>query len=512
MVNLRGVDDPECYGDARDAEKRLAGCDGALEIPLKDAFSQAELRGRKGLVILGDPGSGKTTHLKRVLLWCLRKGPETLGLPPDMLPVFLPLRELKDVTDGLDRFIQDQLESPHLKMRTDFGRRLLDRVNLLFLLDGLDEVADPGEREAVSGWIEDAFTDYPDCRFVVSCRFAGYNPDVRLGAKFLEMHVRPLSEGEAERFIRNWYAIVEKGLAKDVEQADGIAKEKADHLVERLKQPDFRARRVFELTRNPLLLTNICLVHRHRGTLPQGRAKLYEECIDVLLEHWSEAKKLKAVVKAIHGRMALQPAALWLHQVEGRTRASADELAPFIDPVIREIEWPGGSAKEFLGMVRDRSGLLTGWGPDQFGFMHLGFQEYLAAREIRTRFQQEMNETGRSDMLRELAGHFGESWWQEVALLLLALEDPPLFVPYMREVLRLPAFAEHADLVEMCLDDAVKPSPRPFLELLEAKPGKKKEFWRRQMVALRILERLDGGALETIMERLRGHPYDKIRQ
>ena len=32
--------------------------------------------------------------------------------------------------------------------------------------------------------------------------------------------------------------------------------------------------------------------------------------------------------------MALQPAALWLHQEEGRTRASADELAPFIEAAL----------------------------------------------------------------------------------------------------------------------------------------------------------------------------------
>jgi predicted NACHT family NTPase len=111
---------------------------------------------------------------------------------------------------------------------------MMERGNLLFLLDGLDEVADLAQREEVSGWIEEAFTDYPDCRFVVTCRYAGYSPSVRLSEKFLEMHVRPLSEQEAEKFIRTWYAIVEKSQAKDLEQAESIAQEKADDLIERL--------------------------------------------------------------------------------------------------------------------------------------------------------------------------------------------------------------------------------------------------------------------------------------
>ncbi len=113
--------------------------------------------------------------------------------------------------------------------------------------------------------------------------------------------------------------IVERELAKDPEQAEGIAREKAQRLIDRLKEPDFRARRVFELTRNPLLLTNICLVHRHRGELPRKRALLYEDCINVLLEHWQVAKGLKVGVGAREGIRALQPAALWLHGREGRT-------------------------------------------------------------------------------------------------------------------------------------------------------------------------------------------------
>ncbi len=411
MVNLKGVDDLECYGDSIEAEKHLARCDAGLEIPLIEAFSEADKRGKKGLVILGDPGSGKTTHMKRMLLWCLRQGPQSMGLADGMLPVFLPLRELQHTDAGLDRFIQDQLASRHLKMAPHFGRRLLERGNLLFLLDGLDEVPDLARQE-VSAWIEEAFTDYPDCRFAVTCRFAGYSTSVQLNEKFLEMHVRPLSEKDAERFVRTWYAIVEKSLAKDLEQAASIAREKADHLIERLRQPDFRARRVFELTRNPLLLTNICLVHRHRGTLPQRRARLYEECIDVLLEHWRGAKKLELGVNALQGRLALQPAALWLHGEEGRTRATADELAPHIEPALQEIQWTGGDARNFLKIIQNESGLLTGWGQQAYGFMHLGFQEYLAAREMARQRTEE-----RRKMLR---AHWEDPRWHEVILLAAA--------------------------------------------------------------------------------------------
>ncbi|HCM67677.1 MAG TPA: hypothetical protein DIS62_01570, partial [Candidatus Kerfeldbacteria bacterium] len=504
MVNLQGVKE-ESYLDAEHAEKCLNEHDSGLEISLVEAFRQSEMRRQRGIVILGDPGSGKTTHLKRLLLWCIRKGHDTIGLPNDMIPVFLPLRELKSLDEGLDAFIQDQLQSPHLQTAEGFGKRLMERGNLLFLLDGLDEVASLSDRERVANWITEAIRSHPTCRFVVTCRFAGYSQTVQLKEDFLEMHIRPLTKDQVEIFIRNWYTIVEKGLAKDPGQAGGIALEKADNLIKRLREPDFRARRVFELTRNPLLLANICLVHRHRGALPHKRARLYEECIDVMLQHWREAKGLTIGISAQDGRRVLQPVALWLHGQEGRTRAKDSELIPIIEPVLKSVKWSGGSTKDFLRIIRDESGLLTGWATEYYGFMHLGFQEYLAAREIRTRA---FSDPG---VLRELASHYGESWWQEVGLILLALEDPSLFEPYLREVVKQPSFAKFPELVEACLDDAAETSPKPFMELLELPPEKDKELWERQLVALRIGERLDPDTIHNLKEQLKKHPSPDIR-
>ena len=51
-------------------------------------------------------------------------------------------------------------------------------------------------------------------------------------------------------------------------------------------------------------------------------------------------------------------------------------------------------------------------------FMHLGFQEFLAASEVWRRHLE-----GDTSALGELATHHGESWWQEVALLLVAFNS-----------------------------------------------------------------------------------------
>jgi formylglycine-generating enzyme required for sulfatase activity len=181
-------------------------------------------------------------------------------------------------------------------------------------------------------------------------------------------------------------------------------------------------------------------------------------------------------------------------------------LSPHIEPVLKSVGWNRGSAEEFLRTIRDQSGLLTGWGVEHYGFMHLGFQEYFAAREIRSRAFTDQS------VLRELARHYGESWWQEVTLLLLALEDPSLFVPFMREVVRQPAFADSPAMVEMCLDDAAEVSSQPFTELLEADPGKTRGLWQRQLLALKVLGRIDANQVEALQAKLAEHPFKELRQ
>ncbi|MCX7108916.1 MAG: SUMF1/EgtB/PvdO family nonheme iron enzyme [Proteobacteria bacterium] len=234
----------------------------------------------------------------------------------------------------------------------------------------------------------------------------------------------------------------------------------------------------------------------------------------------------------------LQPAALWLHGQEGRTRATGEELDPVLEPALKARQWRGGDVRAFLRTVRDESGLLTGWSHDQFGFMHLGFQEYLAASELR----RQAFEGDKQAVLDQLASHYGESWWQEVILLLLAQGNPSLFSPFMQAALSQPGFDEASDLLGLILEEAAEVSPEPFLEVVRQAPGDvgrnkpalagvsgdmagqmpetvaarpysglQPEFLDRQWSALLVLFRLLAeDDLKALAASLRGHPSPKI--
>lgn len=495
--------------NAAEAEERLAREGAVKDVALATAFREAKEAGKRGLVLLGDPGSGKTTQLRRLVLACLRDAPESLGLAPGTLPVFLPLRRIRGASQGFEAFFEQVLKEDHPLAPPDLSRTLLARGRLLLLFDGLDEVADEAERTEVSRWIAESTRRLEHAVPVVTCRFAGYNERAHLGDDFLELNVRPLSREQAGDFIRKWYAAVEAAAASDPAwRGEPHLAAKAEELVTQLGAADFRTARLVEMTRNPLLLTNLCLVHYDRGQLPRGRARLYEECVDVLLERWrKEAGGLPVTVTTENGRRVLQPAALWLHSKKERTLASAGELEPELAPALEAVQWKGSSARQFLKTVRDESGLLTGWGQDQFGFMHLGFQEYLAASEIRRRHFE-----GDTLMLPTLASHFGDSWWQEVILLLVASGNPSAFVPFLRELLRRPEITQHPALLDALLEDAAEVSAWPFVDVLKSPPGKDRDLWARQAVALRVLARLGSPEVVKLATQLAKHPSSEIRQ
>ncbi|MCX4240133.1 FAD-dependent oxidoreductase [Paraliomyxa miuraensis] len=478
------------------------------QIALSRAFKVARKDGRRGVVLLGDPGSGKTTHLKQVLLKVVRDGAESIDLPAGTVPVFLPLRRLRDLEAGLPAFIEQELRDPLLDVDDGFGQRLCKRGKLLFLLDGLDEVASAKDRERVARWIEAARRAGSDNYFVVSCRFSGYALDAQLDEGFLELHLRPMSPAQVESFVHRWYGIVEQATNSDPAQAQVKAEAGANALLATLRKPEMRSARVYTMTHNPLLLTTICLVHRDRGSLPEQRVVLYEEAVSVLLERWRKVTKdLGVTFPAREAMQVLMPVAGWMHAESGRIRASVDELQVPVAEGLRAIGHADVPARKFLETIRDESGLLTGWGVDEFGFMHLGFQEYLVARGLHARVFDHPN------VLAKLVKRFDQSWWQEVILLLLAQDHPPVFRRLMDELVRQTEFPQWAksELMGLCWTEAFGVSPEPFVELLRERDGDA-TLGGQQLAAVELLARRMPAALDELGELLREHPATEVRR
>ncbi|MCG3154844.1 MAG: Hercynine oxygenase [bacterium] len=421
-------------------------------VTVQEALQFARLRNYDGLVILGAPGAGKTTLTKYFLL-CFASGTarEKLGWPEPLLPLLLFLREVDPAKSLIDNLLM-MLEKYALPLPQQTLRAVLDAGQVLLLLDGLDEVPTDARRAAISRWIHtQAHQAFPLCPLLVTSRFSGYRGDAVLPGAYLRLEILDFEPAQIKQFLENWLISVETHLHEDSDFWRTRARQQAEDLFNRVIQTPA----LLELAINPLMLQIIALVHRDRGTLPERRVELYQECTDVLLERWDKAKGMEVPLTAAQARQLLQPLALWMHSVENRREVRKQEILKFLKPVLPRIK-PEANADNLLSSWRERSGIFKGEG-NTFFFQHLSFQEYLTAEEIRNRRQVQI-----------LVRNFNKTWWREPTLLAMGLTNPPIFEEFMSALLRSQTGnGGAADFMLRCLEEALVKEEAPFVQALK---------------------------------------------
>ncbi len=359
---------------------------------------------RKQLVVLGDPGSGKSTFVNHLALCLARhhlypkcEAKEQLSDWPerqlDLLPISIILRDFAawcgrdDIPKDcllLSAFIVFRLKAQNMGF---VGRHLeeqLEKGQTLILLDGLDEVGKE-QREAVRDSIAAFVERYPDCRFIVTCRILSYaRPEWQLRGAFSPVTLAPFHEEQIDQFIAAWYAgLLGNGVVPGREEANSLTAS---------LQTEARRGYLGELASNPLLLTVMAVVHTHRGRLPGSRALLYEECIDILLHRWEQVKaadqrrssRLRELLEQAGRQQSdlhriLRRLAFEVHGQAGKGQLADISAWQLQKALIRlHPEMSHDWAAQVVAAVRERAGLLIERDEDVYTFPHRTFQEYLA--------------------------------------------------------------------------------------------------------------------------------------
>ena len=446
---------------------------------LAAVFQACAAQDKRGVVVLGEPGAGKTTWAKQ-LAWRLAAGKtaaESVGLPSGIQPVLLRLRNLEpgmiqrasDPVKALKAFLQTETSSAAAPAGEHDPTDALwnHPAGLLWILDGLDEVVDPKLRSVVSGWIRKTLSNRTNDRFVVTSRFQGYHdPDVKLQIGFVELHVAGLSESQVDHFINRWFDAAHQRVHGITDKARQKALADRKSLTAVLKTAPYQAPSMREMVTNPLLLTILCVVYHEEHNLPTARAELYRHCVKVLLQLWRQELFTEAPAgKQIQpfdteaAQSVLSRLAWWLHQQEQRTAAPVEELQPIAAAGLQGIAASAGlgtDGRAFLERMRLESGILaySGDGSGNLGFLHLSFQEFLAADHAST-----------ENLAQQLAPRASVSWWRETAL--LSLRQSRSFCQSFFEHFLLAGLAERdLDLAHRCLNESLYFTPEPFLEVL----------------------------------------------
>jgi formylglycine-generating enzyme required for sulfatase activity len=351
------------------------------------------------LVILGDPGAGKTTFLRYVAL-ALATGTaaaeERLGVKANWLPVLFPItayaEKLKDDPDlALTDYLPQYFKARELPDLGPLFQAEIERGNCLFLLDGLDEVGSPGDRLAAVKRVADLARRYPKNRIIVTSRIAGYH-QAPLADDFVHLTIQPFDDEDINRFAQQWCQAYET-LYSVTPQAKERARQRAEWLVAEIHSDP----NIVKLAANPLLLSILALIHYQGTRLPHQRVELYRLCVEALAETWNRARGLSGrPINLFLGERPLDerfvvdvlgPVAFWMHEERPERVVDRHDLERLIARRLQEHEQVSEPrawelADDFIRLMTEKAGLLVARGLDLFGFLHLTFEEYLAARYL----------------------------------------------------------------------------------------------------------------------------------
>nr|VFJ73774.1 MAG: NACHT domain-containing protein [Candidatus Kentron sp. FW] len=337
---------------------------GERRTELKEVF-----RSTTSAMLVGDPGSGKSTALRAIAIDCAQGRLSSGGRGGvRLVPVFIELRRWAESRDSL----MDHAVTIFQENGFPRPRRLLNRLRgagrLVFLLDALDEVDDSQDRQRVLAGIRALLSEEKGgkrpCRVFVTSRPTSYDGQLSdLAGETL--HMADFTPAQIGRFVRNWDFRPPKSHLKLVSV-----------IMDR--------RPILEICRNPLMLTIVTSLYRDTDyQLPDSREDFYKICIDALLRRWDAARELEsrnkfppALKEAFLQGLAFKSLSQWTKTFR---RSWLDEEArAFLSERGRTDVAPDAFLDEII-----RSGLLGNLETGEVFYAHKTFAEALAAAYLR---------------------------------------------------------------------------------------------------------------------------------
>lgn len=358
---------------------------GIRDVPFRDAFA-----GERRIMLEGKAGTGKSSLLQWLAVQAAREEfPDSMADWKGLVPFFIRLRSCRDGEfPPPEKWLSLEARLIAGAMPPQWIHDHLESGRALVLIDGVDEMPKK-QRDALLKELKSLVRNYPLARYVVSSRPTAVNekqwPEWRNWLKeaaFAEVILQEMDNAQIDRFIERWHEAYAEVVESMGDRGESEATLSNAPRVKRLlrQREDLR-----KLAETPLLAAMICTLYQERGeNIPRERLKLYEECIQMLLERREQKKDVHLADDYISlnegEKIALLRAlAYWMLDNE-LTSADVEDVTKVFERHIPRLSLKNiGSGREVLKLFVERVELLQEEVVGEISFRHRSFQEYLAA-------------------------------------------------------------------------------------------------------------------------------------
>ena len=333
------------------------------EYSIDEALNQFE-----HMIILGHPGSGKTT-LSKWLIINLAK--EYLNKSQGKIPILIPIWKYVEYQSKENINLLDFISKYLNEGKEDLSNLLMNQLiegNLLIIFEGLDEIPNNINRLDLIKQI--------NCLIEKQLDF-----DLKLNKLIYSIYSQKQSNGNrfiiTSRIEGNYFEDIHFNIPRlTIENMSNESLKlfcysytQSNHLYEQICQN----KNLFQLAINPQLASVIVTIYQqYQDQLPNKRIDLYQKAIEISIQRLTNHLKIDQIILW----NIMEEIAFDLHsKVEGLCE---DVLREIIEKYLSESDL--SVILTLVNLFKYQSGLLCEFGQDSFRFLHRTFQEYLAAK------------------------------------------------------------------------------------------------------------------------------------
>jgi NACHT domain len=330
------------------------------------------------LIILGQPGAGKTTALRHLCQEMLT-GSETC--PMQEFPLLIRFRDLNqmrgkedDFSDLLIQRIQTILDitldfpftpSPDASsldqkaLRERAVVRMLELLRPVLLLDGLDEIPHKLKRDGIIAGVRQLALQLEKARVVLTARTGEFSYHVE---KMTTYEIAPLSDAQIEQFAFGWLGV-----------------DDARTFLDQVRKSPFADTAI-----KPLTLAHLCAIFERVRRIPEKPKSVYKKFVTLLLEDWDQQRSVQRM--STYSDFEVDRKADFLadlaHELTKSNRVSTFSRTDLVDAYLRihaNYGLPKSDAQAVVNELETHTGLIVQSGSEYFEFSHKSLQEYLTA-------------------------------------------------------------------------------------------------------------------------------------